>query len=172
MAERTEERTRTEDADRLEGTTPGSDFETDAAATGPGDDATADGTTLRGRVTSRVPTPGNVFSVRAFGLVVSLALAATFLAGMVLPLGGLAGYLGIALVGFGVGLADSQRRYTELLVGGAVASAVGTFVGNIVLTALGIGVPLVVLGALGGAAAGVVGHYFGRDLRAGLTRDL
>jgi hypothetical protein len=171
MGERTDQRTRTEETAPLDESILGGD-EQAGPAESPDRTGDTEKTTLRGRVRSRVPTPGTVFSVRSFLLVVVLALAAVFLAGTVLPLGSLAGYLGIALVGFGTGLAGDRRRYLELLVGGGVASAVGTTVGNLVLATLGLGVPLVVLGALGGSVAGVLGHYFGRDLRAGLTRDL
>lgn len=171
MEERTDQRTRSEDTAPLDETILG-DGEQDVPAESPDRTENTGKTTLRGRLRSRVPTPGKVFSVRSFLLVVVLALAAVFLAGTFLPLGTLAGYLGIALVGFGTGLVGARRQYLELLVGGGVASAVGTTVGNLVLTTLGLGVPLVVLGAVGGSVAGVLGHYFGRDLQAGLTRDL
>jgi energy-converting hydrogenase Eha subunit C len=94
------------------------------------------------------------------------------LAGTVLPIPGISGLVGIGLVGAVFGLASESSRYLELAVAGATASGVGTLLNYFVLTALGIGVPVVAVGAAAGVVAGVLGHYLGRDLRDGLTRDL
>jgi hypothetical protein len=89
-----------------------------------------------------------------------------------LPLGGLGGLIGVALAGFGLGLFPGATRYVELALAGVVAGGVGAFLDHLVLTVVGVGLPLVAFGALSGGLAALVGHYFGNDLRRGLTRDL
>jgi hypothetical protein len=44
--------------------------------------------------------------------------------------------------------------------------------GNLLLIGFGSMTGLLGIGLLGGAFAAVVGHYFGRDFRDGLTRDI
>lgn len=124
---------------------------------------------LRDRI--RSPVEG-LFSPRMFLIVLAVTLVGSTVAGTVVPLGGLAGLVGIAAVAFGVGLVDTTPRYLELCLAGAIAAGLGAVLDQLVLTLLGAGVPLLALGAVSGGLAGIVGHYFGRDLRAGLTRDL
>lgn len=128
---------------------------------------------LTDRLRARLASPfGGLFSVRLFVLLTLATFVLSVLASVTLPLGGVAGYAGIAVTGFLVGIALDRGRYLEFLLAGAVSSAAATVVGNLVLTTLGIGLPLAVVGAAGGGIAGVVGHYFGRDLRDGLTREV
>lgn len=141
------------------------------------EESTQEGTeaAVRDRVRARLRSPfTGLFSLRLFVILLAVTASAMVLVGTVLPipLGGSAGLLGIASVGFAVGIADAHRRYLELLVAGAVASGLGTLFDHLLLTAFGMGVPLVALGVGAGGLAAVVGHYFGRDLRAGLTRSI
>jgi Na+/citrate or Na+/malate symporter len=55
---------------------------------------------------------------------------------------------------------------------GAVVGAILGVLGNLVLAVATLGVPVAATAAGAGAFAAVVGHYFGRDLRDGLTREL
>jgi hypothetical protein len=107
-------------------------------------------------------------------LVVSLAFvaAAALLVGGVLPLGSLGNLLGVALGAFLYGVASSTRHYTESAVAGTAVGGGLALLGNLALSLTGIGVPLIAVGAVGGGLAALVGHYFGRDLRDGLTREI
>jgi len=107
-------------------------------------------------------------------LVVSLALvaASALLIGGVLPLGSVGNLLGIALGALLYGVGASRRHYTESTLAGTAVGGVLALLGNLVLSLTGIGVPLIAVGAVGGGLAGLIGHYLGRDLRDGLTREV
>lgn len=121
------------------------------------------------RVRSRLGSP---LSKRALGYSLVFAVVGALALGSVLPFGIVGNLIGIFVGAFAYGTAGGTRRYLELgLAGGAVAGVLTLF-GNLTLSLLGPGVPLVAVGFLAGAAAGGLGHYFGRDLRDGLTRDL
>lgn len=124
---------------------------------------------VRERVRSRA---GEFFSGRSMALALVVTLGGAFLAGGALPLGLIGNLLGIFVAAFLYGTAASTSRYLEHgLAGGIVAGGLALF-GNLALSLLGPGVPIVALGFGVGAVAGGLGHYFGRDLRDGLTRDL
>lgn len=80
--------------------------------------------------------------------------------------------LGIGAGGFAYGLGSDARRYVEMGLAGAVTGGGATLLGNLIVALVASGTTLVAFSVLAGALAGVVGHYFGRDLRAGLTADL
>ncbi len=107
-------------------------------------------------------------------LVIALALvtAGWLLLGGILPLGSIGNLLGIAAGTFLYGLGSDTRHFTETTVAGVLAGGVSVLLGNLALSATGAGVPLAAVGAVGGGLAGLVGHYLGRDLRDGLTRDV
>lgn len=172
MAERTDQRTRSADStsERLDDGGLGTGVETDL-----GESATETTTSrsLTGRVRNRLTAPvSGLFSPRAFLYLFVVTFVASLLAGLVLPLGGAAGLLGIAAAAFGAGLVGDRRRYLELALAGGFTAGLGALLNNLVLTAFGLGVPLIVVGVGAGTLAGVAGHYFGRDLRDGLTRDI
>jgi hypothetical protein len=110
------------------------------------------------------------------GLLVSLVLTTigvVFLGGLIpLPLGIVGDALGIFVAAFLYGLVAGESRYLELGLSGAAVGGAWALLGNLVLTLVGPGLPIVLVGVLGGALGGVSGHYFGRDLRKGLTQDL
>ncbi|PSQ90465.1 MAG: hypothetical protein BRD30_04700 [Bacteroidetes bacterium QH_2_63_10] len=84
----------------------------------------------------------------------------------------LSNLLGIALGALLYGVGASRRHYTESTLAGAAVGGVLALLGNLVLSLTGIGVPLIAVGAVGGGLAGLIGHYLGRDLRDGLTREV
>ena len=107
-------------------------------------------------------------------LVISLVLTVlgvVFLGGL-LPLGIVGDAVGIFAVAFLYGTLAGDGRYVEMGLAGGVVGAAWAFLGNLVLTLVGPGLHIVVVGGLVGLLAGVSGHYFGRDLQAGLTKDL
>ncbi|WP_302081874.1 hypothetical protein [Salinibaculum rarum] len=108
------------------------------------------------------------------GLVVSavLTLASALVVGGFLPFGIVGNLVGIFVAAFAYGTVTSTQRYVELTLAGGALGAGLTLLGNLALSLLGAGVPLVAVGFAAGALAGGLGHYFGRDLRDGLTRDL
>lgn len=122
------------------------------------------------RVRSRL---GRLFSPRSFLLRAGALVAGIVAAGFVPLLPALlATLLGILIAGFAIGLFEGEGSYIEtgtagLLVGGAAA-----LLNNLTLTIVGVGVPLVATGAVGGLVGALVGLYFGRDLKAGLTKEL
>lgn len=113
-----------------------------------------------------------VATPRSLGVALVAVTAGLLVLGGLLPLGSIGNLLGLAAGAFLYGVASEVRHYTETTAAGALAGGVSALLGNLALTATGIGVPLVAVGAVGGGLAGLVGHYFGRDLRDGLTRDV
>ncbi|MFC6834954.1 hypothetical protein [Halomarina ordinaria] len=114
-----------------------------------------------------------VFSLRYFVVALALALGGLFLVGTFLPFVPAVGLLGVFLATFGLGLVSARRHYTEVAVAGAVAATASVLADFFVFAVIGdSGATLAAAGAGAGALVAVLGHYFGRDLRAGLTEDL
>lgn len=117
----------------------------------------------------------SVVTARGSLLALVLALAGTVVGGFV-PLFGLLGrFAGLFLAAFALGL-FGPRRYVEVGAAGALVSGV-----SVLLNAFGLvlvpvladyGPAIVGVGAGVGLLVSLAGHYFGRDLRAGLTRSL
>jgi hypothetical protein len=111
-----------------------------------------------------------LFSPRIFLLALALSTAGV-LAGNAVPLvGTLGGVAGVVGAGFLVGLVG-RRAYLEVAAAGLLAVGAATLLDFLVVTLVA-GPSMVAIGAGTGALAGVLGHYLGRDLRAGFTRDL
>lgn len=124
-----------------------------------------------GFVTRRL---GRVFSPR-FLLVALVVLGVGVMLGRILvPIpGGVGGVAGVFAGAFLLGLRGGRRRYLEIGAAGAGIAGVTALLEFFVLSVLaGIGLPLVAIGTGVGALAGILGLYFGRDLRDGLTRSL
>lgn len=115
---------------------------------------------------------GKVISGRAFLLSLVLTLGGLVLIGGFLPLGTIGDLLGILVAAFLYGSVTDVNRYVELGLAGGLVGGGSALVGNLVLSLIGPGAPIVIFGAIAGGLAGVLGHYFGRDLRDGLTRDI
>lgn len=153
----------------------------DRQAVDEGEPAAADATEetntsggLRGRVPSpSLPSPRLPrFTLRGFGLSLVVCVAGFLAAGVVIPLGGVAGLVGVLVAGFLLGLLG-RGYYLELAVAGAGTAAVGSLLDQLLLAAAAdIAAPLTVIGGTAGLLAAVLGCYFGRDLRAGLTRSV
>ena len=131
--------------------------------------------------TSRIGIDGRWLSLKLLGVTI-VAVGVGVVAGGLVPLvgGTLGAAAGILLGTFLVGLATGGRRYVETGLTGALAGA-GTAVSNVLgigFLPIGLdylsqwGLPLLVVGGTLGLALGLLGHYFGNDLRAGVTGDL
>lgn len=125
--------------------------------------------TLRARLGRRA---GRIFSPRVF-VVAAIAVAVGLVATSALVPLPFAGLLGIFLATFGLGLTERFGRYVESSVAGASVVAASTLADYFVVSMLGgFGVPLLAIGALLGGVVGALGTYFGRDLAAGLRREI
>lgn len=129
----------------------------------------------------RIGIDGRWFSLKSFALVVLAVGFGVVLGGAIPLIGGTIGpALGVLLGAFLVGLLFSSRKYVETGIAGTVAGA-----GTAVTSVLGVGflpigldylsewgLPLLAVGGGLGLLLALVGHYFGRDLRAGVTGDV
>jgi hypothetical protein len=119
----------------------------------------------------RSPFP-SVPSARSVGVSFVVTVAFMLVVGSLVPLPA-SGLLGVFAGAFALGVASGEQRYLELVVSGAAAAGLSMVVGSLTLAALaGLAVPLAAFGASGGVLAALLGHYFGRDLRDGLMRDV
>jgi hypothetical protein len=180
MAERTEERTR--DRERESAVDPEIEALLDdrpsRSSSGSTDHSPSDSTPtgtggLRARLRGR---SGDLFALRPFGAMLVLSLVGGLLGGVIPLVGGLAGLLGVFLSAFGVGLVSSDRHYVEAGLAGAVAAGVTLVLGSLNLAFIAalrdFGPEFGVIGAGAGLLVALIGHYFGRDLRDGLTMDI
>ncbi len=124
---------------------------------------------------------GRWFSLKGFAIASVAIGLGVFLGGMLPLVGGTIGHAaGVLLGAFLVGLVLSTRRYVETGVAGA-----GVGAGSALLNVLGIGflpiglqyiqewgLALLAVGGGIGLVLALVGHYFGRDLRAGLVASV
>lgn len=117
-----------------------------------------------------------VFSVRTFLIALVLAVVGLVLGGLVPVVGVVGRFVGLFAAAFVVGLVAARRSYLEVALAGAVAAGLG-----FLLSALGTalfpvvadyGTEIAGVGAATGLLVSVAGHYFGRDLRAGLTAEV
>jgi len=130
--------------------------------------AESEPTSMRDRVRRRAT---GWFSPKSFLVALALAAAGIFAGGAIPLVGSVGGLVGVFVAGFVLGLFGG-RRYAEVGAAGAVAAGASALLDFLVLSLFGIGLPLVLVGAGAGLVAGVLGHYFGRDLKAGLTRSV
>jgi len=150
MSERTVERTRESDAD-VEST--------DSTATG----SLADEPESSG---------GSYFSLRAL-IVAFVAIGGGMTLGSLVPVIPFIAFAGIPVGSFLHGLLDRERRYAETAVAGGLLAGLSVVTSLLPQVLAGLnGARLFAIAAAVGLVLGLVGHYFGRDLRNGLTRDI
>jgi len=123
---------------------------------------------------------GGLFSLKAFLLSAAL-IAVGVVGGGAIPIVGTLGSLGGLFVAtFVVGLVASKRRYLETAVAGGLIVGVSFALSLLSTGVLPVGMRFfreygLAFGGVGvgiGALLAVVGHYFGRDLRDGLTQEI
>ena len=123
---------------------------------------------------------GGRFSAKA--LLVSLVAVAVGVGvgGMIPIIGSIGSLAGVFVATFLLGALAGESRYLETGLAGGVVIGVNFALSLLTSVALPIGVDFfqqygLAFGGLGvviGAGLGLVGHYFGRDLRDGLTREI
>ncbi|WP_435184720.1 hypothetical protein [Halobellus sp. EA9] len=155
------------------------DEDTESGATGSARSESDAGSSSGGRLRRLLPG-GPTVSARSFLVVLALLLAGTFVGGAIPVVGALGRFLGLFAAAFAIGLGGSRSRYLEVGLAGALASGAAFVLGT--LTSVFAPVAVSVLADYGLAVAGVgvasgllaslLGHYFGRDLRHGLTRQV
>ncbi|MFC7324535.1 hypothetical protein ACFQMF_08080 [Halorubrum rutilum] len=156
-----------------------------ASSDGAGTDAAPSESSGRATAASddggRLGTSGGWFSAKAFALSAAAVAVGVFVGGAIPFIGGTIGSAGgVFLAAFLVGLVLSARRYVETgLAGGAAGALVAvTNVLGVGFLPIGIdylrqwGLPLLAVGGGLGLVVALLGHYLGRDLRAGLTADI
>ncbi|ELY91272.1 hypothetical protein [Natrinema altunense] len=139
----------------------------------PADDGSADGAdssrSWLAPLTDRLSL-GRYFSPKEYVALVGVLGAGLLAGATALPFAGRP--IGMFTAAFAVGLLASKRRYLEIGVAGVSVGGVAAILSNAVIAAIGSGQTLVAVGATVGLLASVVGYYFGRDLRAGLSQDI
>jgi hypothetical protein len=93
--------------------------------------------------------------------------------GGLIPLVPFTELVGILLGGFVYGLLAGERRYLELGLAGGFSGATTAVLSLLPQLAAGLnGTRLFAIAGGVGLVLALVGHYFGRDLRSGLTKDI
>lgn len=149
------------------------------SSSGPADsDSRARSTASSG---GRVGISGRWFSAKAFVVTLVAVALAVFLGGSIPLIGGTVGSAaGVFLAAFATGLVFSARRYVEAGIAGAAAGGATAVTSVLGVGFLPIGVDylqqwglsLLAVGGGLGLVLALIGHYFGRDLRTGLTGDI
>jgi hypothetical protein len=115
---------------------------------------------------------GGWFSLRAFTVAVVAATAGLVAGNLFVPFGQVGGVLGLFAAAFLAGLVY-RRAYAEWLLAGAIVGGASVLLSFAILSlATGTGIDFALIGGGAGAASGIVGHYLGRDLRKGLTKEV
>jgi hypothetical protein len=112
---------------------------------------------------------------------VIVASAIGFLGGGSVPIIGTIGqFLGLFISSFLIGAIGSRGRYAESAIGGGLVTGTLLLLGTLtsVFTPFAVefladyGIAIAGAGVGLGSIIAVIGHYFGRDLRSGLTKDI
>jgi hypothetical protein len=117
-----------------------------------------------------------LFAPRVFLLAVALSVVGLVAGGAVPVVGYLGRFVGIALAAFALAFLVSGRRYVEAGLAGAIAAGLGFVLGTLNSAFFPVladyGLQIAGVGTTAGLLAALLGHYLGRDLRAGLTKEL
>jgi hypothetical protein len=143
-------------------------------------DAASRDTGSGGRLRGALSGVGPSFSLRSFLVILVASLAGVIAGGSIPIVGSIGRFLGLFAVAFATGLVGARSRYLEVGLAGAAAAGVAFLLGTLtsvfapiaVQVLADYGVAIVGVGTGAGLLVSIVGHYFGRDLRDGLTRDV
>jgi hypothetical protein len=152
----------------------------DTGPAGPG--STGSGSESSGLLSGLVPSvslPNPLAALpsgRSVLLTFGAVLVSVLLASSVPLLGGVFGApVGIFAGAFALGAASGTSRYLEFALAGALVSGLGAFQGSLFRVAVFSDVgfaPVFAIAAGFGLVVALLGHYFGRDLRSGLTSSI
>jgi hypothetical protein len=135
-----------------------------------------DSTESTGRLGGLRRRLGGIFALKPFLLVFVLSVVGLVVGGSVPVVGIVGRFLGIALAVFVLSCVVAGRRYVEAGLAGALTAGVGVVLSAVDVAFLPIvadyGLQIAGVGTTVGLLAALLGHYLGRDLRAGLTREL
>jgi hypothetical protein len=127
----------------------------------------------RSRLTDKAT---NVFSPKNFVIALVLISVGLFVTGRFIPIISAipgTGYIGVFVAAFALGSLNSKRSYLETGVAGAATAGVAVFSNYLILSIAGrFGIELALIGSAVGAVVALLGYYFGRDLRTGVTKDI
>jgi hypothetical protein len=167
MAERTTEQAEESDMGDDAGVESDTDMDLGLSTTGNGISGSDTGTD-----TTETDDAGGYFSLRA--LIVSVvAIGGGMTLGGLIPLIPYTGLTGIPLGAFLHGLLDRRNRYVETAIAGGSLSGIAITASLLPQLVAGLnGLRLFAVSAAIGLVVAVLGHYFGRDLRAGLSKEL
>lgn len=127
----------------------------------------------RGRTGGLRERADEAFSPRAFLVALVLSTVGLAVGGIVPLIGFLGGAIGIFGAAFALGVGSGEHRYVEAALAGGAVLGVSTFLNYLAFAAFaGAGFAPALLGVGAGLVLGLVGHYFGRDLRSGLTQEI
>jgi len=123
---------------------------------------------------------GPSLSPRSFLVILVASLAGVVAGGSIPIVGSIGRFLGLFAVAFAVGAVGSRSRYLEVGLAGAIAAGTAFLLATLtsifapiaVQVLADYGVAIVGVGTGAGLLVSLAGHYFGRDLRDGLTRDV
>lgn len=119
-----------------------------------------------------------LFAPKPFLLALGLAVAGVVAGGAIPVIGAVARYGGLAVAGFALGVLSGSRRYVEAGLAGALAAGGGFLLSSLsslpwlAAVSAETGVAVAGVGVSVGTLCTLAGHYFGRDLRAGLTQQI
>ena len=129
-------------------------------------------TESRGRLTSLRARLGDALSVGGVGVALVFVILGMVVFSLIPFIGMVGTFLGVGAGAFVYGLLSGQPRYLEATLAGATAAGGSVLLSYLFAVFLGSGTTMLLIGLLGGALSATAGHYFGRDLRDGLTRDI
>jgi len=117
-----------------------------------------------------------LFAPRVFLLALVCSVVGLVAGGAVPIVGSFGRFVGIAFAGFVLAFLTSGRRYVEAGLAGALTAGLGFVLGTLNSALFPViadyGLRIAGIGTTAGLIASIVGHYLGRDLRAGLTKEV
>lgn len=130
--------------------------------------------TETGKDDRRLPT------IRSLFFVIALSAVGFITGGSVPIIGTIGQFIGLFITSFLIGAIGSEGRYAESAIGGGLVTGVLLILGTLtsVFTPFAVqflsdyGIAIAGAGVGVGSIIAVVGHYFGRDLRSGLTKNI
>lgn len=117
-----------------------------------------------------------IFSPRRFLVSLVLIAVGLFITSLIPIISSIpaTGLIGVFAAAFLLGALNDEQWYPEIGVASAVASGVSVFSSNLLVITVAnrYGIGIVVAGVVASVIVALLGHYFGRDLRGGMTKEI